>query len=73
MKRIRSNIEPWLMKAGFEFDGKNKVTDSRTAWLGYSRPGLILRCLFEPRKAGFGLSTYIPLVRQPGYLQRSVP
>ena len=51
MKRVRSNLEPWLMKAGFQFDGKNKGTDSRTAWLDYTRPGLILRCLFEPREA----------------------
>jgi hypothetical protein len=26
-------------------------TDSRTGWLGYARPGLILRCSFEPREA----------------------
>ena len=48
MKRIRSSIEPHIMKAEFEFDGRNKFTHSGPAWLDYSRPGLILRCLFDP-------------------------
>lgn len=51
MKRIRNDIEPSLEKAGFAFDGKDKGTDSRTGWLDYARPGLILRCSFEPREA----------------------
>ncbi len=51
MKRIRSNIEPLLGKARFEFDGKHNGTHARRAWIEYSRPGLILRCLYEPRDA----------------------
>ena len=51
MKRIHVAIEPWLVEVGFEFDGKNRSTVSRSAWLDYSRPGMILRCRFEPREA----------------------
>jgi len=46
MKRIRRNIEPSLVEAGFEFDGKNDWIGFRSAWFDYSGPGLILRCLF---------------------------
>ena len=51
MKRIRSDVEPWLIESRFAFDGKDKVANWRTTWLDYSRPDLILRCLFEPRDA----------------------
>lgn len=48
MKRIRVAIEPSLEEAEFEFDGGNEPKVWGSAWLDYSRPGLILRCLFEP-------------------------
>jgi hypothetical protein len=51
MKCVRAGIEPCLVKAGFEFDGQQKGTDSRAAWLDYARSGSILRCRFEPRDA----------------------
>ena len=51
MKRIRGNIEPGLMEAGFELEGRNYGTGSTNAWLDYLRPGLILRCLFDSRDA----------------------
>lgn len=51
MKRIRNVIEPWIVEAGFQFDGRNRRTASQSAWLDYSRPGLILRCLFEPQRS----------------------
>lgn len=51
MKRIRSDIEPGLLAAGFELEGRNYGKGSTTAWLDYSRPGLILRCFFDPRDA----------------------
>ena len=51
MKRIRSDIEPCLIEAGFAFDGKNKVTVAGYAWIDYSRSDFILRCLFKSRDA----------------------
>lgn len=51
MKRIRDDLEPELVRAGFEFDGKKWGKGSRLAWLDYSRPGLILRCRYEPCEA----------------------
>lgn len=46
MKRVRSDIEPYLIKAGFQFDGMNKGTGVVNSSLEYSHPGFILRCLF---------------------------
>jgi len=51
MKTIRSSIESELLEAGFQLEGWNYGADSTTAWLDYVRPGLILRCLVDPRLA----------------------
>lgn len=51
MKHVRCQLEPSLYEAGFEFDGRCKFTDVRPAWIDYSRPGLALRCQFDPREA----------------------
>jgi hypothetical protein len=50
MKHIRSNIEPELFKKGFQLEGRHAGSASTTAWLDYVRPGLSLRCLFDPRQ-----------------------
>ncbi len=51
MKSIREKVSPWLIKAGFEFEGKSNRGDSPSAWLDYSRPSLDLRILFDPQEA----------------------
>ena len=51
MKTIRSSIETELLEAGFQLEGRNYGAGSTTAWLDYVRPGLILRCLFDPRES----------------------
>lgn len=38
---IRKKIEPTLIEQEFQFDGRDST------WIDYSRPGVILRCLFE--------------------------
>lgn len=52
MKHVRRKIEPSLVEAGFQFDGKSASADSPSAWLDYSRPGLILSCFFDSFDCG---------------------
>lgn len=51
MKRIRTGIEPDLLAAGFQLEGRKYGDGSTNAWLDYVRPGLILRCLFDNRQS----------------------
>ena len=51
MKRIRRGIESTLFAAGFELEGRSYGADSRSAWLDYVRPDLILRCGFNSYEA----------------------
>ena len=51
MKRIRGIIEPWLLQAGFVLEEKNNVSNSRSYWLEYTRPGLTFLCASLSGKA----------------------
>jgi len=47
LKRLRNEIEPGLVEAGFVFDRCHSDRRLWQYWLDYSRGGLLLRCLFD--------------------------
>ncbi len=49
MKRVRESLETPLAEAGFEFTARNNSSESRSAWMQYSRPGLTLFCSYDFR------------------------
>lgn len=51
MKRVRLALEPALAAAGFSFDARNRPRGDESMWIDYQRPGLVLRVLFDRRRA----------------------
>lgn len=50
LKRIRTAIEPDLLEAGFQLDSRDYGRGLANSRFDYVRCGLILSCLFDPRK-----------------------
>jgi hypothetical protein len=52
LKRIRAEIEPRLVQAGFVFQERNKPTEpGESFWLDYSKSGRVFSIRYEPRDA----------------------
>jgi hypothetical protein len=49
LARIRKAIEPSLLAAGFEFNGRNKPSRPIYLYLDYSRPGELFRLSWDRR------------------------
>ena len=49
LARIRNAVEPSLLAAGFQFDGRNKPSRPIYLYLDYSRPGELFRLAWDRR------------------------
>lgn len=49
LARIRKAVEPSLIAAGFQFDGRNKPERPVHLYLDYSRPGELFRLAWDRR------------------------
>lgn len=61
MKRLRSKLEPFLLQAGFRFDGKIHLPSQWTIAIHYSKDQLLFACTYNRVTATLICETLDPL------------